>query len=300
MLLLPLLLGCPAKDADTAATCTVGLVSTWPEAGATGVDVRQPVEFHLDAPQPTLVVDAPVAGRTIVRDDGATLIFVPDTSYGADTDVVVALTGCGEPIQAAFHTGAGGGALTASLEGRAWATPLDGGRWIAPGLDAITPLIDAFAAAQLLVGASAVTADEFRLRTGSTLSATDPSQDPCSRTIDLDGVALDGDLLSWGPADLSFAFYDATVVAADVRVRGTFAADGSAITGGFLEATVDARSMAPLVGGDVEGVCDLLDGFGLACESCPDGEPTCLYLLVDDISAPEVPGPVEAVTATCE
>ena len=68
-----------------------------------------------------------------------------------------------------------------------------------------------------------------------------------------------------------------------------------------VQASVDTRSMVDLVeeGGPPNTICELVQGFGVACEECNDGKVFCLPLVIEDAEAvPYSPG-VERIGSDC-
>ena len=83
-----------------------------------------------------------------------------------------------------------------------------------------------------------------------------------SATTDIERVRLRNDSDLWIPA------------------RRHFSADGTLIGGGSATGLGDSRDMGCLasLGSDPDAICGLAAGFGLSCETCPDGNPWCLTI----------------------
>ena len=66
-------------------------------------------------------------------------------------------------------------------------------------------------------------------------------------------------------------------------IEGTFSADGTTIGGASFRGLGDTRNMGPLLklGNDPGVTCELLEKYGLTCETCPDKEPYCLTIAGD-------------------
>ncbi|RME21014.1 MAG: hypothetical protein D6798_19110, partial [Deltaproteobacteria bacterium] len=96
-----------------------------------------------------------------------------------------------------------------------------------------------------------------------------------------------------------------TVPIHDLKISGTFAADGTAIHGGAIQGEVDVRDLTELVGDllgtkDPDSICGLLSVFGATCETCSsDGATYCLSVQVEDIDGTETTGVEEVKDQDC-
>ena len=89
----------------------------------------------------------------------------------------------------------------------------------------------------------------------------------------------------------------------DLRVAGTFAADGSYFGGGELSGQLDARDLVDVVDGlgleaeSAEDICNLLLGFGVTCDECGGDTPGayCVTLEVNRLVANDTEDPLEVV-----
>jgi len=72
------------------------------------------------------------------------------------------------------------------------------------------------------------------------------------------------------------------------NLSGTFNADGSAIEEGVGTGLGDSRHMWALIGQpeeDYDAVCRIASKAGVDCEPCSDGEPYCIYIVAEGITA---------------
>ena len=70
----------------------------------------------------------------------------------------------------------------------------------------------------------------------------------------------------------------------DRYMQRRLAVDAASATLGLLDATLDTRPLVDFLapGGPPSAVCDLVAAFGIACDPCADGEPTCLPIRIED------------------
>ena len=81
-------------------------------------------------------------------------------------------------------------------------------------------------------------------------------------------------------------------------IDGVFPPDGSVIERLTVSGFADARDIYAAIGAaDAEALCVFLAGAGTGCEPCDDGSVTCVPLIVSDLDATEVAGPVLAYDA---
>lgn len=86
--------------------------------------------------------------------------------------------------------------------------------------------------------------------------------------------------------EMVLVYEGVTISVYDFHLEGTFSADASYYGGGRIWGDVDTRNTAPLLeSDDPNAFCDLLAGFGGACEACPDGEVYCFELEAENVTA---------------
>lgn len=92
---------------------------------------------------------------------------------------------------------------------------------------------------------------------------------------------------------ITIMYGDVPIPISDFNISGTFTPDGTSIQEGYATGTGDSRYMAELVGkpaDDYSAVCDLAASMGVVCTACSDGEPYCLYIVAENITATKVDG----------
>jgi hypothetical protein len=202
----------------------------------------------------------------------------PSLDSGAPTDT--APTGDTGPALVA------GDPLTVDVTGWVYAADAGAATWVQPA--GLGSLLAALATGtQVLIGPLAVGPTDATLRLA--LGSHD-AQSPCNQTADLSGPWTDPSFATAAPT-LVLTVAEVDVTLTDVAFAGTFFPDGTSIGQGTLSGTIDTRTLGPAfgVGSAPEAVCDLAASFGGTCLACADGEPYCLDVEVDDLSALVVP-----------
>lgn len=71
------------------------------------------------------------------------------------------------------------------------------------------------------------------------------------------------------------------------HLAGTFSADGTQIAEGTATGLGDSRYLGALMGRDDEpgAICEIAEAAGVYCTECSDGEPWCLYIVAENITA---------------
>ena len=295
---LALCIACDAQDsATTTEPCTVTIEDTWPMDGATDAYQRAAVEFTLSEPDATAVVFAAFEGEQSTRDDGLTVVYTPAAPLEPLTSYTVGLEYCfGEP-EIEFTTSAYGLPLKDpdALAGSTWVYDLRDARFYQASH--LGDLLQTFGERLGLIHIREVSEDNVAVRLAVATDDDPPTQDFCSRTVDIPEVdTSDSPYFQFGPAELSFDAYVGTITVHDMIVAGTLAADASSIGGLEVSATVDTRTVADAVEVDEEELCDLLELSGSPCEACPsDDEPWCVTTAADRFSAAAVDLQVEQI-----
>ncbi len=284
-----------AGDGGTAA-CGVSVDSTWPTSGETDAYYRTQVEFKLSAADPDMtpsisVADAggaEVAGSNTLSDDGRTVYFYPSSPLASGASYTATLTYCTGEATIDFTTGSLGAPLTADITGNGYVVDLEGARFVEP--EGVASLLLDQLDNSILLGVQSTSPQLEMIGAISVDGGT--AQDTCEPSIEFPAADFsESPFFSIGPQDtvISAAGYDIQID--QLEVSGTFAADGSYFGGGVLAGQLDARVLAPLVGElvgseDPDEICGLLVGFGVECTTCSsDGQPYCLDVLVEDLTA---------------
>lgn len=168
-----------------------------------------------------------------------------------------------------------------------------------PGADdGLADLLRLFFTRTVLIGIADATDTGFTMRMAFAEPETSPMvQDPCSITIDLDGVSLSGLDFDFGPQTTVFQGETLSYTLVDLAITGGFSDDGDQITGVTLAAGFDLRDAELLGFGTATGLCDTLGSLGVPCGACADSEAYCVSLQAEGIAASRVEVPVVEITA---
>lgn len=283
-----------AKDSEDGTTpaCETTIKGTYPADGAMDAYYRTTIEFELSEADTTAVVTAPFAGTQSTSEDGKTVIFTPTDALSASTSYDVTLDYCGGTATISFTTSALGGPVEASsLLGRTYLLDLSSATITEP--PNVGDILKNYLTVGILTGVTEASQTSLTmlgaLENGDT---TGNDQDYCTPTIPFPAADFSGNPyfeIAGDSVVISVSDYD--VELRNLKIGGTFAADGSYYGGATLEGTVDTRAFDSLAGGETGAVCDLVSSFGVECEACAgDGEPYCLSIKARDIVANEVGG----------
>jgi hypothetical protein len=312
--LLPFLVTACATDGkddtagDTAVTsdsCEVTVKETIPANGSVTADYRAAIEFELSDADETATVVSDIAGTTTLSSDNETVIFTPNDPLSPSTAYSVTLNYCGGSAEISFTTSDYGTPIsdTSSLVGNTYELDLAAARIVQP--DGIGSVLSSYLTQSILIGVSDVTSTEIQMLGAIGKEKVSPAeQDYCDPTIDFPAADFSAQpFFTIGPQTTTLSVAGYNIEIGDLEITGTFKSDGSAFAGGTLAGTIDTRPLDPLVGDEEGAICELAGSFGAACEACSsDGEPFCLSLVADQITAEEVSGLtlVEVVGNDCE
>lgn len=286
---------------DDTGDCPGTFTSSIPTDGAVDAYYRAAVEFELASPDASAWAEADFVGVSSLSDDGRTVLFTPFAPLSPNTAYSATVHGCFGSSTIKFTTSDYGSPLAdpAALLGRTYRLDLAEGRWLVPASTG-----SLFAAEIERAGLLHITGvDEGSLSLFVAAAAADETpivQDPTVNTAQLspaDFTAAPWFVLNTPTA--VFPFAGVNVEVHNAALEGTFAADGSGIGGGRVTGEIDTRSLASLLDAQAEpeSMCETLLSVGVECVDCPDGEPLCVEVVVDRLTASEVPG-AEVVEVT--
>lgn len=308
------LVGC-SGDKDSADTddgngnsCTITAAAEYPVDGQVDAYYRSPIEFALseaDSSASITLADgsgADVAGTVSFSEDGETIYFTPSAPLSSSTSHTATLSWCdgSESASIGFTTSALGAPLTVDLVGRTYNVDITSGRFIEP--PGVGDLLGGLLENSILFGVKEVTTSSISFR-GAISETGNSNQDVCTPSLE-DFPAADFSSQPFfvlSSNELALTIAGLTINIDAINISGTFAADGTYFGGGELSGELDARDIGPLLEGQLDdtspdAVCDLLIGFGVACQPCSsDGEPYCATILVDQIVADEQSGELQAI-----
>lgn len=289
-------------DTDSGATdCTVAVAGVGLQDGAVDVYYRDTVTVSFDgdaATDATIRVTGPGGAESPVEigwTEGNVQALVglaleANTSYTLSVDV------CGVNTSVGFTTSAIGTPLAidpSELVGRTYSFRISDSTITEPAfLDFVA---DSYLTVPILLGV--VAADESQIDFLGALG----EQDDRGVYTQYEGVPT----WDFPPADFSEAPYfdaasegivimygDVPIPIEDFTLSGTLSADGTRIEEGRATGLGDSRYLGILMVGDDDpnAACEIAEAAGVYCEACSDGEPYCLYIVAEHITATYQPG----------
>ncbi|MFT4977069.1 MAG: hypothetical protein ACI8S6_002974 [Myxococcota bacterium] len=300
--------GKDSADTDTnTGLCDVTATAEYPINDQTDAYYRSAIEFELSDPDDTATITladsagASVDGSVSLEDDGELVVFTPSASLAPSSGYTATLSWCGGEATISFTTSALGTPTEVDLTGRTYNVDITSGRFIEPA--GVGDLLGGLLENSILLGVTAVDTDAGSISFRGAISETGNSnQDVCTPSLNDFPSASFADPyfnLAADQLDLAVAGFELSI--ASINIGGTFAADGSYFGGGELSGELDARELLPLLkeqelASTADEICDLLLGFGVACQACAtDGEVYCASIVVDQLVAVEQSGEVAEV-----
>ncbi|HCH66266.1 MAG TPA: hypothetical protein DFR83_25910 [Deltaproteobacteria bacterium] len=221
---------------------------------------------------------------TVTFDDtGFKAVVTPDAPLMANTAYTLAVEVCGNGNSTSFTTSQYGSPLTVGvdeLSGNTYNFNLGGAEYTRP--EGLGEVLASFLDAPLLIGVGVTDGDNIQIlgTQGRETNGGDIIADTNFEVWDFGTATLDGAYFESATTDIELGYGCANIPIYDFQLKGTFAADGSLIGGGSATGLGDSREMGCLasLGSDPDAICGLAATFGLACETCPDGNPWCLTI----------------------
>lgn len=285
-------------------TCDITASAEYPIDGQADVYYRSAIEFELSDVDDTATIavadssGAAVSGSVSFEDDGELVVFTPDSALSSSTSYTATLTWCGGEAAIGFTTSELGGEA-ADVTGKTYVVDITSGRFVEPA--GVGDLLGGLLENSILLGVTSVDGSSVSFR-GAISETGNTNQDTCTPTLD-DFPSADYSNpyfeLAADSLDLAVAGFELSI--ASINISGTFAPDGSYFGGGILAGQLDARDLVDLLkeqelANNEDEICDLLLGFGVACEACSDGAEYCASILVDQLVAVEQDSEVAQVT----
>lgn len=295
--LLPILavLACTKTEPeDTSPPCTVEIDETFPADGATNAYYRGAIEFHLSDPDSsaTITIDG-VDGVSSANEEGDVITFTPSAPLAPSTPYTASLSYCRGDASISFTTSALGGTIAdpSSLNNRVYTLDLQAEdvRIVIP--EGVGSVLESYLDVTLFIQVADANSSTLSMF-GAVADDAGTAQDYCSPTLDFPTAEFTAaPYFEVGPQTTTISVADYTVTIEDLYISGTFATDGSYWGGGVLSGSVDTRPLVDLVeeGGEDGAICEIVAGFGVACETCPaDGQPYCLSIKAVGLGGDEV------------
>lgn len=305
---LGLLVGCEGGTGKDSADdsgppeCSITVDKTIPAKDQPDFYHRGVLEFHLSEKDDSAKVTADFTGAQTASDDGTVIYYTPDAPLDPASSYSVTFTYCDgdKTIDLPFSTSDLGTDLAVDIVGKAYQLDLAKANIVQP--PNIGSVLGSLLTTPILIGVAEISGDDLTM-VGAIGVEGGGGQDYCTQTIDFPTADFSGrPYFKVGPQDTTLSISGASIKIGQLEVTGTFASDGSYFGGGTLKGSVDARDIAaalPDLGYDAQGLCDLIAGFGAACETCPtDSEPYCLTLVANSIQADGINGAIVEVPAS--
>ena len=280
--------------------CTTQVMSVEPADGAADVYYHHTITVSFDgdggSAEFSLLdasgVDVPVTATFTEGNVQAVLTadLEPVTAYTLTTSV------CGSEASSSFTTNALGSPLDmdpADLIGATYEFRLSDADITEPAfLDLIA---GTYLTVPILIGVDSADSTSIDMLGGLGYETTDSyAQDTTLPSWDFPVADFTTQPFFHAQSPLITIMYGTTAIPIEqFNLSGTFAADGSAIEEGYVTGIGDSRYMATLVGkpaDDLSAVCDLAASLGVNCTECADGEPYCLYIVAENITAERIDG----------
>jgi hypothetical protein len=282
-------------------TATLRIDETWPNNNATDAYYRTDVTFFLDARAPDATISMPgVAGSVSADDDWEVITFTPDEPLDPETEYTADLLCGDQTVTLTFTTSELGGAVDLDdIDGRTYLLDISSGRITKP--EGVGSILEAYLTFDFLSEVIAVDASSLELRAAFTDEDYAGGQDFCQPSLDLPVADFsEAPYFQAGPADVTLSIGGVDMTYDNLLLSGTFAPDGGWAGGGVVEGAIDTRPLVALLDDDPDAsestVCDLIAGFGISCVTCTsDGEPYCIEVAIDSLTAERVSGGVEVV-----
>lgn len=287
--------GEPTDDTNEPPPCEATVLSTDPLDGAVDVALDVSPTVLISEADATASLESDIPGTYTVSEDGLTLIWVADGELDMDTTYTVTATTCTGSQSFSFTTLAV--ETPEHLLGRTWSFNLSDGTITDP---AILEILLGDQLAPGLLGMPAVGPGTVDLRLASfDTRATEPQQDYCLATADVEGASYDEGAVHATEPELWISLIDGDPVPVyNLDFAAVWSEDGASYSGGTLNGELDARHVAVWLDMDGDELCELADGFGFPCSTCPDGEEYCVRMTVEDIAGDEVPTTLIEVTGS--
>ncbi|MES2641594.1 MAG: Ig-like domain-containing protein [Myxococcota bacterium] len=283
-------------DTDTDVPCTATVIGNEPADGATAVYYRDPIEVSFEGDGSTAAFTLTDAGGTAAAFETTwtegNVQAILSTVLAADTTYTLGVDVCGVATSSSFTTSSLGTPLTedpSSLVGRAFVWRLSESTITEPSfLDFVA---STYLTVPLLISISSAGSSEIDLLGGVGYHENDGSytQVMDEETWDFPAGSFEEQPYFEAYADYITVSYNGIPIPIEqFHLSGTFTADGTSIEKGVGSGFGDSRHMGPLLNqaaDDYSAVCRIAVKAGVECVPCSDGEPYCMYIVAEDITA---------------
>jgi hypothetical protein len=283
-------------DTDTDVPCEASVLSMEPLDGATAVYYRDPLIVSFEGDGSSAAFTLTDAGGVETSFDAAwteggvqaelATVLAANTTYTLTVDV------CGATSSSSFTTSSLGAPLTVTPEellGRTYVFRLSEADITQPSfLDIVA---SSYLTVPLLISVTASDETTIDLIGGLGELENDGSYTQLTSEETWDFPAGDFSAQPYFEAyaeSIVITFSGIDIPIEQFHLSGTFTADGSRIERGVGSGLGDSRNMGPLVmreADDYGAICEIAAAAGVECEPCSDGEPYCIYIVAEQITA---------------
>jgi hypothetical protein len=287
-----------ATDTDSGSTeCAVTVTGSSPENGEAGVYYRQTLTVNFDGD--AVAADASVS----VLDEAGVLqpvqlewsegnvqalayvVLEANSAYTLSVDVCETNTSVG------FMTSSVGTPLSidpSELMGRTYSFRISDATITEPAF--LNVVADSYLTVPILLGV--VSASDTEVDFLGALGEQDDfgayTQYPDIPTWDFPPASFaEAPYFEAASEGIVIMYGDVPIPIEDFTLSGTFSSDGARIEEGHVTGLGDTRYLGELMVGrdDPNAACDIAEAAGVACEPCNDGEPYCMFIVAEDITA---------------
>jgi len=279
--------------------CLNAIASQSPANGDTDVYYRTNVFFTLAMPDPAATITiADTAGNVVPGSTGVvdTILTWSGDALESETTYNATLSyECGDAI-VSWTTSATGSPTDVDVTNTVYDLDILSGVWREPNEQFGALIMPFIADAQLLLMPTSVSAEIDIL--GAIGNGID--QESCLPTIPFPTATYEDPFFFLTAPNLPLQVADIIVEIDDLELSGAFAPDGSRIQGAQLRGVIDTADLGPAfsAGADPDAVCELAGAIGVECETCANGNETCIRVWIDDIDAEAAPNVPELVERT--
>jgi hypothetical protein len=282
-----------ADTGDTVTECTATIEDVYPVTGQGGWYYRDPITVTFNEAVGDSVsyamtsTDGEVALSVTYDDTGFKATLMPSSgAWSGSSSYNLVVTVCDSPAEYSFATSEYGDALEAppsSLAGNTYYVDMSVATYTQP--PGVGTIIRQFLTNPLLIDITAASDAELTI-----IGAQGLIDDVTAE------VSQDTDYETWdfGSADFAtrpyfaavsnettFTYGGQDIPVYDFSFDGTFSPDAETIGGMNFSGLGDTRNMGPLLnlGNDPDAACNLIEGVGVECIPCRDGEEYCVMLV---------------------
>jgi hypothetical protein len=238
-----------------------------------------------------------VADEEVWDDVANTFTLGADLVLAADTEHRLQVDDCRGRTEVTFTTSSFGAPLlheASSLVDTTWNVDLVSAEWVEPG--GFSALMALYFTVPLLVGVQWADDETIDLKGAAGYETTEGAllQDPYEASWEFPRADFTkAPFFKAQTEEVRFTYAGFAIPVTDFELSATISADASELGGGVIEGLGDTRYLGGIIDSsnpDPATVCNLAATVGATCQDCPDGEPYCLFLQAEQVTAERVDG----------